>query len=92
MRLSWPATTGKTSDQKNPQIQQTSQFRIWLCGELIRRIDGRSIGSLFSDEGRRLESGVANIPRELDPADPLARRNPQSAWKRQILGTLGLRK
>ena len=35
-------------------------------------------------------AGVANIPRALDPADPLAGLpgHPQSAWKRQVLGTL----
>jgi xanthine dehydrogenase YagS FAD-binding subunit len=35
-------------------------------------------------------AGVANIPRALDPADPLAGLpgHPQSAWKRQVLATL----
>ncbi len=35
-------------------------------------------------------AGIANIPRALDPADPLAGLpgHPQSAWKRQVLGTL----
>jgi xanthine dehydrogenase YagS FAD-binding subunit len=35
-------------------------------------------------------AGVANIPRSLDPADPLAGLpgHPQSAWKRQVLETL----
>ena len=35
-------------------------------------------------------AGVANIPRALDPADPLAGLpgNPQSAWKRTVLATL----
>jgi xanthine dehydrogenase YagS FAD-binding subunit len=38
-------------------------------------------------------AGVANIPRELDPADPLAGLpgNPQSAWKRRALATLAER-
>lgn len=35
-------------------------------------------------------AGVSNIPRALDPADPLAGLpgHPQSAWKRQVLTTL----
>jgi CO/xanthine dehydrogenase FAD-binding subunit len=35
-------------------------------------------------------AGVANVPRALDPADPLAGLpgNPQSAWKRIVLATL----
>jgi CO/xanthine dehydrogenase FAD-binding subunit len=39
---------------------------------------------------RVVAAGVANIPRELDPADPLAGLpgNPQSAWKQQVLATL----
>ncbi len=38
-------------------------------------------------------AGIANIPRVLDPADPLAGLpgHPQSAWKRQVLGTLAER-
>jgi xanthine dehydrogenase YagS FAD-binding subunit len=39
---------------------------------------------------RLVAAGVASIPRELDPADPLAGLpgNPQSAWKRQVLAAL----
>ena len=35
-------------------------------------------------------SGVANVPRELDPAEPLADLpgNPQTGWKRTLLATL----
>ena len=35
-------------------------------------------------------AGVANVPRALDPADPLAGLpgHPQSAWKRKVLETL----
>jgi hypothetical protein len=35
-------------------------------------------------------AGVANVPRALDPADPLSGLpgNPQSAWKRRALETL----
>jgi len=42
------------------------------------------------DELRLVAAGVANVPRELDTADPLAGLpgNPQSAWKRQLLATL----
>jgi len=42
---------------------------------------------------RLVAAGVANIPRELDPADPTAGLpgNPQSAWKRQALATLAER-
>lgn len=38
-------------------------------------------------------AGVANLPRALDPADPLAGLpgNPQSAWKRKALATLAER-
>jgi xanthine dehydrogenase YagS FAD-binding subunit len=42
------------------------------------------------DEVRLAAAGIANVPRALDPADPLADLpgNPQSAWKRRALGTL----
>jgi xanthine dehydrogenase YagS FAD-binding subunit len=42
------------------------------------------------DTVRLVAAGVANIPRELDPADPLVGLpgNPQSAWKRRALATL----
>lgn len=42
---------------------------------------------------RLAAAGVANIPHELDAADPLAELpgNPQSAWKRQVLVTLAER-
>jgi len=41
-------------------------------------------------EVRLVAAGVASIPRELDPADPLAGLpgNPQTAWKRRALETL----
>ena len=44
-------------------------------------------------ETRLVAAGVANIPRELDPADPLAGLpgNPQTAWKRRALETLAER-
>jgi xanthine dehydrogenase YagS FAD-binding subunit len=39
---------------------------------------------------RLVAAGVANVPRELDPSDPLAGLpgNPQSAWKRELLAAL----
>jgi xanthine dehydrogenase YagS FAD-binding subunit len=39
---------------------------------------------------RLIAGGVANIPVEIDPGDPLAALpgNPQSAWKRDVLATL----
>jgi CO/xanthine dehydrogenase FAD-binding subunit len=39
---------------------------------------------------RVVAGGVANIPREIDPADPLAGLpgHPQSAWKRDVLAAL----
>jgi xanthine dehydrogenase YagS FAD-binding subunit len=43
---------------------------------------------------RLVAAGVANIPVELDPADPLADlpgSNPQSAWKGKVLATLAER-
>ena len=42
------------------------------------------------DETTLVAAGVANVPRALDPADPLAGLpgNPQSAWKRRALTTL----
>jgi xanthine dehydrogenase YagS FAD-binding subunit len=42
------------------------------------------------EEVRLVAAGVANVPRELDPADPLASLpgNPQSGWKRKALATL----
>ena len=41
-------------------------------------------------ETRLVAAGVANVPRELDPADPLAGLpgNPQTGWKRRALETL----
>jgi xanthine dehydrogenase YagS FAD-binding subunit len=41
-------------------------------------------------ETRLVAAGVANVPVELDPADPLAglKGSPQSAWKRRALQTL----
>ena len=38
-------------------------------------------------ETRLVAAGVANIPVELDPSDPLAglKGSPQSAWKRRAL-------
>jgi xanthine dehydrogenase YagS FAD-binding subunit len=41
-------------------------------------------------ETRLVAAGVANTPRELDPADPLADLpgNPQTTWKRRALETL----
>ena len=42
------------------------------------------------DEVRVVASGIANVPRELDPEDPLAGLpgNPQTGWKRTLLATL----
>ena len=42
------------------------------------------------DAVRCVAGGIANVPRELDPDDPLAGLpgNPQSAWKRTVLATL----
>ena len=42
------------------------------------------------DEVTLVAAGVANIPRALDPADPLAglEGHPQSSWKRKVLATL----
>jgi CO/xanthine dehydrogenase FAD-binding subunit len=44
-------------------------------------------------ETRLVAGGVANVPRELDPADPLAGLpgNPQSAWKCDLLSALAER-
>jgi xanthine dehydrogenase YagS FAD-binding subunit len=44
-------------------------------------------------ETRLVAAGVANVPRELDPADPLAGLpgNPQTGWKRRALATLAER-
>jgi xanthine dehydrogenase YagS FAD-binding subunit len=41
-------------------------------------------------ETRLVATGVANVPRELDPGDPLAGLpgNPQTGWKRRVLETL----
>ena len=45
------------------------------------------------DQIRLVAAGVANIPLELDPADPLANLpgNPQSSWKRQVVSALAER-
>jgi CO/xanthine dehydrogenase FAD-binding subunit len=42
------------------------------------------------DEVRVVAAGVANLPRELDPEDPVAGLpgNPQTGWKRTLLATL----
>lgn len=42
---------------------------------------------------RLVAAGVANVPRELDPADPLAGLpgHPQSAWKRDVLAAIAKR-
>jgi len=53
-----------------------------------------SVAAARRDEVVRLvASGIANVPRELDPADPLAGLpgNPQTHWKRQALATLAQR-
>ena len=50
-----------------------------------------SVAAARSGERVRLvAAGVANLPREIDPADPLAGLpgNPQSAWKRDVLAAL----
>jgi CubicO group peptidase (beta-lactamase class C family) len=41
----------------------------WLCGELIRRVDGRSIGQFFADEiARPLDLDIwIGLPRDLEP-------------------------
>ena len=41
-------------------------------------------------ETRLVAAGIANVPRALEPADPLAglKGSPQSAWKRRALATL----
>jgi xanthine dehydrogenase YagS FAD-binding subunit len=56
-------------------------FSFPLVSVAAARLDG---------EVRLAAAGVANIPRALDPADPLAGLpgNPQSAWKRTVLSTL----
>jgi CO/xanthine dehydrogenase FAD-binding subunit len=45
------------------------------------------------DETTLVAAGVANVPRRLDPSDPLGGLpgNPQSAWKRRVLATLAER-
>jgi xanthine dehydrogenase YagS FAD-binding subunit len=59
-------------------------FSFPLVGVAAARRDG---------ETRLVAGGVANIPVELDPADPLAELpgNPQTGWKRTVLQTLALR-
>jgi hypothetical protein len=44
----------------------------------------------FGGTVRVAAAGVANVPLELDPDDPLAELpgNPQSAWKRTVVETL----
>jgi CO/xanthine dehydrogenase FAD-binding subunit len=53
-----------------------------------------SVAAARHRDGTRLvAAGVANVPRELDPADPLAGLpgHPQSAWKRDLLAALAER-
>jgi CO/xanthine dehydrogenase FAD-binding subunit len=59
-------------------------FSFPLVSVAAARRDGRT---------RLVAAGVANVPRELDPADPLAGLpgNPQSAWKRDLLAELARR-
>lgn len=56
-------------------------FSFPLVSVAAARTDGRTL---------LVAAGVANIPRELDPADPLhgLPGNPQSAWKRDLLAAL----
>jgi hypothetical protein len=46
-----------------------------------------------ADGVRLVAAGVANIPRALDPEDPLRglEGHPQTAWKRHLLATLATR-
>src|SRR5213076_1870582 len=50
----------------------------WLCGELVRRIDGRSVGTFFADEfARPLELELwIGLPPEVEPRVALLERAP----------------
>lgn len=50
-------------------------------------------GARHAGRTRLVAAGVANLPHELDPDDPLAELpgHPQSAWKRQVLAALAER-
>jgi CubicO group peptidase (beta-lactamase class C family) len=56
----------------------------WLCGELIRRIDGRSIGRFFADEiARPLQLDIwIGLPRSLE--NRVARLELAPAWGESI--------
>ena len=60
---------------------------------LVAVAAARAGGGDTAGEVRLVAAGVANTPRSLDPADPLAGLpgNPQSAWKLQVLATLAER-
>ncbi len=63
------------------RLAERAAFSFPLVSVAAARRDGAT---------RVVAAGVANIPCELDPADPLADLpgNPQSAWKRRALETL----
>jgi CubicO group peptidase (beta-lactamase class C family) len=69
----------------------------WLCGAIIRRVDGRTLGRFFADEVARplkLEAWIG-LPEneehrvgrmELDPASPWSNDLPEDATHRTIWG------
>lgn len=61
----------------------------WLCGELIRRIDGRSVGRLFADDVARplgLDAWIG-LPGEQEPRVAVLERGPDYGAKRSDLET-----
>ena len=63
------------------RVGERAAFSFPLVSVAAARRDG---------EVRVVASGVANVPRELDPEDPLdgLPGNPQTVWKRTLLATL----
>jgi len=63
----------------------------WLCGELIRRIDGRSVGQLFAEEIARplgLDAWIG-LPAEHDDRVALFRRDPSFGTRRSPVDGAG---
>jgi CubicO group peptidase (beta-lactamase class C family) len=54
----------------------------WLCGELVRRVDGRSLGQFFSDEvAGALQLDIwFGLPEQLDPRMSVVSGAPDNRW------------
>jgi len=62
------AVQAQSEDPRAPTAYHSLTFG-WLCGELLRRVDGRSVGRFFADEfAKPLDLDVwIGLPSELEP-------------------------